>query len=602
MTMGVTLDRRRPRVLAALIACSLVFLFWLPAASAGEIPVDAKGLPLWQPAVWKDFPVELRFDDPMAIDLLLERVPVASFHREQVHMEAGQFVLRTRVNEGELRALEGAGYTPLRVHDVEREVREWAEARWAEQAERGGDALRNGERGVYHTHSQMATILLNAQNDHPSIAQRGSIGQSVQGRELWTLVISDNVGVEEAEPEVRISGTMHGNEKIAMEMCLYLVDYLTDNYGQPGYADVTNLVDNYEIHILPLHNPDGHNVNSRYNANGTDLNRNFPVPDGAIGGDGTWTEEIETVAMKNWGFSRHFVIGQDGHSGALVVNYPWDYTYSLTPDDDAFILLSEEYSFYNSPMWNGGWYHGITNGAQWYVTEGSLQDWAYAETDCMHVIVEFSDNYAPPQSQLDGYWDDNRESFMHWIKAARYGVNGRVTQAGTGLPLDATVTVIGNSKTVDTDPDFGDYYKLLATGVYTLRFEADGHVTQEISGVNTSWGAPTVLDVQLVSEVTAIPEQPAAVARFEGSFPNPFNPSTTLRFSLADESAVTLKIHDARGRCVRTLLVGSHLTGGAHELVWDGRDDAGRGVPSAVYLARLTVGDFVESRKLLLLK
>ena len=600
--MGVTLDRRRPRVLAALIACSLVFLFSLTAVNAGEIPVDEKGLPHWQPAVWTDFPVELRFDDPLAIDVLLERVPVASFHREQVHMEGGAFVLHTRVTESELKALEQAGYSPLRVHDLEREVRDWAEARWAEQAESGGEVLRIGERGVYHTYTQLGNLLLDAQNDHSAIALRGSAGQSVNGRELWTLVISDNVATEEAEPEVRISASMHGDEKIAMEMVLYLVDYLTDNYGQPGYADVTDLVDNYEIHIMPLHNPDGHVSNSRYNANGRDLNRNFPVPDGAIGGDGTWTEEVETLAMKNWASSRNFVISQDGHGGALVVNYPWDYTYSLTPDDDAFVALSEEFSFYNSPMWNGDWYHGITNGAQWYVTEGSLQDWSYEETGSMHVIVEFSDSDAPPQSQLDGYWDDNRESFMHWIKAARYGVNGRVTQAGTGLPLDATVTVIGNSKSVATDPDFGDYYKLLDSGTYTLRFEADGHVTQQIAGVSTSWGTPTVLDVQLVSEATAAPEQPAALARFEGSFPNPFNPATTLRFSLADEAAVTLKIHDARGRCVRTLLAGSHLAGGAHELVWDGRDDAGRGVPSALYLARLTVGDFVESRKLLLLK
>jgi hypothetical protein len=601
--MGATSPKRLLHAPATTLAMALIIIcISAGLASATDAPLDARGLPMWEAAVWSDFPVELHFDDAVGIDALLAAVPIASFHREQVNVAGSTFILHTRVTETELRQLERAGYTPRRIADQEREQRNWIEARWAEQAARGGEALRIGERGVYHSYSQMANILLDAQTDHPAIAQRGSIGQSVQGRELWTLVISDNVGVEEAEPELRISANMHGNEKISMEMSIYLIEYLTDNYGQSGYEDVTYLVDNYEIHLLPLHNPDGHVVNSRSNANGVDLNRNFPVPDGAVGGDGTWNEEIETVAMKNWGFSQNFVISQDGHSGALVVNYPWDYTYALTPDDAAFIELAEEYSYYNSPMWNGDWYHGITNGAQWYVTEGSLQDWAYHETGSMHVIVEFSDSYAPSAGQLDGYWDDNRESFMHWMKAARYGVNGTVTQAGTGLPLDATVTVVGNSKVVSTDPDHGDYYKLLDNGSYTLRFEADGHVTQEISGVSTSWGTPTVLNVELVSEATGAPDLPAKAVRFVGAYPNPFNPTTTLRFSLPEAGEAALVIHDARGRVLRTLTAGTMLAAGAHEFLWDGRDEGGVTLPSAVYLARLTVGEEVLAKKLLLLK
>ncbi len=601
--MGVTYPMRDMCAPAARLAWALIFsCFAVSLAMAVDAPLDERGLPLWEHALWIDFPIELRFDEAADIDRLLAVAPIASFHREQVNMEGGQFVLSTRVTETEVRRLELAGYTPLRIADLEREQRNWMEARWADQAARGGEVLRIGERGVYHTHSQMANILLDAQNDHPTIALRGSIGQSVQGRELWTLVISDNVGVEEAEPEVRISASMHGNEKIAMEMSIYLIDYLTDHYGQGGYEDVTYLVDNYEIHFLPLHNPDGHTVNDRQNANGIDLNRNFPVPDGAIGGDNTWNEEIETLAMKNWGFSQHFVISQDGHSGAVVVNYPWDYTYTLTPDDAAFIELAEEFSYYNSPMWNGDWYHGITNGAEWYVTEGSLQDWAYAETGSMHVIVEFSDSYAPPASQLDNYWDDNRESFMHWIKAARYGVNGTVTEAGTGLPLDAVIIVVGNDNPVTSDPACGDYYKLLDNGSYTLRFEADDHITQEITGVSTSWGTPTVLNVELISESTGATELPAGFASFDDAFPNPFNPTTTLRFSLHEAGEATLSIHDARGRILRTLTTGRTLSAGAHEFLWDGRDKNGQGLPSAVYLARLTVGEQVMAKKLLLLK
>lgn len=478
------------------------------SAGGTTLAAPAAERPDWQPARWHGELVELRLENRQELEALLRRVPLIDFNREQLGFVGGQLVLRIRVDEDEWQGLRAAGYSPQRVRDWERETQEWMEDRWREQAEIGGEILRVGEKGVYHTYSQLENILLDTENDHPNIAQMGSIGRSVQNRELWTLVISDNIGVEEPEPEVRLSAAIHGDEKIAMEMLLYLIEYLTDSYGQPGYEDVTYLVDNYEIHFLPLHNPDGHVYNMRYNANYYDINRNFPVPDGSIGDDWTYHEEPETVLFKDWGFAQHFVISLNGHSGALVVNYPWDYSYARAPDNEAIIQLSEEYSYYNQPMWNGGFWHGITHGADWYQVKGSLQDWSYAETGCIDATLELSNDFNPPARQLDDYWDDNRESFMHWIKAARYGVNGRVTQAGTGLPLDAKITVAGNSVPVFTDPNSGDYYKLLDTGTYTLLVESDGYRSRQISGVHTTWGTPTVLDVALSRQGGQILEWP----------------------------------------------------------------------------------------------
>lgn len=602
--MGVSFLRRAAA--NGLFVC--LFLASAAASAAPPIPLDEKGLPAWVPAVWADFPIELTLPDAAAVDALLAAAPIAAFQREDIRPAAGTpfasaVRLHTRVTETEFAALEAAGYQPLRVPDLERALQTAIEARWTEQSARGGDVLRVGERGVYHTYAQLGQILLDTETAHPAIAKRGTLGTSVQGRELWTLTISDDVnGAEEAEPEVRISANIHGNEKISMELSLYLIDYLVTNYGVAGHEDVTNLVDNYHLLFLPLHNPDGHVANVRTNANGVDLNRNFPVPDGTAGEDGTYAEQIETQRMKAWGLATHCVISQDGHSGALVVNYPWDYTYTLAPDNDALIALAEEFSYYNQPMWNGDFYHGITNGAQWYVTKGSLQDWTYNETGCLHEIVEFSDSYAPPAAQLDTYWNNNRESFMHWIKAARYGVNGRVTDAVTGAPLAATVTAVGISKSVQTDPDLGDYYKLLDTGTYTLRFESPGYTTQTISGVSTTWGTPTVLDVALVDATTDAPVLPVAGLRFEGNFPNPFNPTTTLRYRLPRDGAVSLEILDARGRRVRSLLEAANQAEGVHELLWNGRDEAGQPLPSGLYQARLRAAGEEAGLKLLLLK
>ena len=83
--------------------------------------------------------------------------------------------------------------------------------------------------------------------------------------------------------------------------------------------------------------------------------------------------------------------------------------------------------------------------------------------------------------------------------------------------------------------------------------------------------------------------------------PNPYNPSTTLRFDLPARGAAELSIYDASGRLVRTL-VHAALDAGPHSYVWDGRDAAGRVTASGVYLYRLTTADGQQARKMVLVR
>jgi hypothetical protein len=87
-----------------------------------------------------------------------------------------------------------------------------------------------------------------------------------------------------------------------------------------------------------------------------------------------------------------------------------------------------------------------------------------------------------------------------------------------------------------------------------------------------------------------------------GNYPNPFNASTTIRYSLADDAPVTLEIFNALGQKVRTLLTDKHQIMGSYEVVWDGYNEGGRPVGSGVYLYRLTAGDFAECRKMIMIK
>jgi hypothetical protein len=86
------------------------------------------------------------------------------------------------------------------------------------------------------------------------------------------------------------------------------------------------------------------------------------------------------------------------------------------------------------------------------------------------------------------------------------------------------------------------------------------------------------------------------------NFPNPFNPTTTLRFDLPKEALVTMEIYNIQGIRIRTLLKGESVSAGRHSLMWDGRDENGFDVPSGVYLYRISAGDFHSGKKMTLLK
>lgn len=497
----------RPALAAFLVV--LVLAPFTLAASALAAPdggpitaadlAAARALPQWRPAVWTDHPVRVELRDRVELEQLLATVPLSRFERSDVKLtnseEGGKSVslaIEPRVTDAEEAALTAAGWAPVRLRDVEREGREAVERAYALSDPGKAAEKTTFPLTFYPTHAQVGQILADFAAAYPTHARTFQYGTSIQGRALWGLVISDDVNSSEAEPEVRLSSSMHGDEVTGQVLLLDFANYLLTNYGVAGREDVTNLVDNYEIHIIPMYNPDGTYLVQRYNANSVDLNRNFPLPAGTDP-----TQETENLAFMSHAFSHHFVLSENYHGGALVVNYLWDYTVTRAPDDAALQKLSLEYSTYNLPMYNGAFTHGITNGYDWYFASGTLQDWSYDQTGCIDSTIEVSTTKWPATSTLTTFWNENRESLMHYVKSARYGVNGVVTGADTGLPLGATVTVTGISKTVSTDPNHGDYYKLLDTGTYQVTFSCPGYISQTINGVAVTWGTPTVLDIQL---------------------------------------------------------------------------------------------------------
>ncbi|MDD2228566.1 MAG: M14 family zinc carboxypeptidase [Candidatus Cloacimonetes bacterium] len=361
---------------------------------------------------------------------------------------------------------------------------------------------------TYPTYETYVATMYSFATSYPNLCQIVDTGTTVNGRVVLFAKISDNVNLDEAEPEVMYSATMHGDETVGFILMQRLIDTLLSNYGTD--SRITNIVDNTELWICPNTNPDGtyyggnSSVNSakRYNWNRVDLNRNFPLIGGGQG-DGN-ASQPENINMMNFMQSHHFVHGVNFHGGEEVVNYPWDYTSSLHPDDDWYISSSLVYAnsaIANSPSgyMQGLSSSGITNGADWYVINGGRQDWVNLFNHGREVTIELSSTKMPDASTMPDYWNYNYDAMLSYIEQAHYGIHG-IVHDPYGNPLSATISIAGHDdsySTVITDPAKGDFYRYLSPGTYNLTFTVSGYPTKTVNGVVVNANTKTPLNVMM---------------------------------------------------------------------------------------------------------
>jgi hypothetical protein len=331
----------------------------------------------------------------------------------------------------------------------------------------------------FTTYPQMVDQMEQAASDHPDILILDTLGYSVQGRMILGAKISGNPSQEENEPEFRLIGNHHGNEYMSVEMPLNMLHYLTDNYG--SIPQITHLVDDLEIWIIPMMNPDGRTAGSRYNANGVDLNRDYGYM-----WDG-YSPEIfsqpETRVIREHGMKNDFSISLSYHCSGDIVNYVWNYK-DFPLADSAFIVdISQEYGSYN-----GYW---VVEGYNWYQTLGDCNDWSYGSRSDIDATIEIA------TSNITGVWNLNRDAILAMMERTDDGIRGTITEGATGDPLEGMVRCMELGLPVYSDPFIGDYQKNLLPGTYTLKFSANGYRDTTVSGVVVSAGSPTILDVSL---------------------------------------------------------------------------------------------------------
>lgn len=403
----------------------------------------------------------------------------------------------------------------------------------------------------YPTYQQYDSIMQSFKTLYPTLCHLDTIGTSIYGKLVFALKISDNASVKEDKPEVFYTSTIHGDETGGFILMLHLADYLLKNYNLD--SRVKNMVDNLEIWINPLSNPDGtyrtgNTISSptRFNANGMDLNRNFPDPlqPGVI-------QQKENVDMIKFLRNHKFVISANFHAGAEVVNYPWDRWPRLHADDDWFYNISRAYADTAHAHSVAGYMtdemNGVTDGYAWYQVLGGRQDFMTYSLQGREVTIELDVDHLTPAANLNTLWQSNYRSLLGYLENAMYGIHGHVRNSVTLEPMSANIFIAGHDKDssqVVSDIKTGSFVRMLAPGTWDLTFSAPGYHDKIVSNVVVISGQKIELIVDLVPIINEVdttnPEVPFL-------YPNPAADEIKAVLPQGIIGAVNIKVFNLTG-------------------------------------------------------
>ncbi|MET7422401.1 M14 family metallopeptidase [Dactylosporangium sp. NPDC005555] len=317
----------------------------------------------------------------------------------------------------------------------------------------------------YHNYTEMVAELDKIVAANPKIASKSSIGKSYQGRDMPLIKISDNVAVDEDEPEVLYGAHQHAREHLTVEMALYLVKLYTDGYGKD--PRITKLVDSRELWIVPDLNPDGgeydiatgsyrswrknRQPNAGSSSIGTDLNRNWSFKFACCGGSsGNPSSETyhgdaafsapETQHLRDFVLSRRVGGVQqikasiDFHTFSELILWPYGYTGT----DTAAGLNADQESAFRALGTGMAKSNGYTpeQSSDLYITDGSIIDWLWATQGIFAYTFEMypgpnsSAGFYPPASVISAQTARNKEASLQLAEYADcvYRIIGKQAQ------------------------------------------------------------------------------------------------------------------------------------------------------------------------------
>ena len=281
---------------------------------------------------------------------------------------------------------------------------------------------------AYHNYAETIAEVNRVVAAYPAIASKKVLGTSYEGRQIVAVKISDNVATDENEPEVLYDANHHAREHLTVEMCLHIIQRLTDGYATD--AAIKALVDSREIWVVPSVNPDGaeydiaagtlrgwrKNRQPNSTSTGTDPNRNWGYQWGCCGGSsGTGSSETyrgtsafsapETQRVRDFTNSR--VVGGvqqikahiDWHTYSELILWPYGYTYN----DTATGLNADQANAFGTLGRQMAALNGYTpqQSSDLYITDGGINDWMWAT----HKIWSYTfEMYPKSGTGLNGFY------------------------------------------------------------------------------------------------------------------------------------------------------------------------------------------------------
>jgi len=321
----------------------------------------------------------------------------------------------------------------------------------------------------YPTYDVYVEMMNHFAETYPSLCRLDTIGLSVQGRLILTLVITGSEPNDLVRPEFFYTSTMHGDELTGFYFMLRLCDTLLSSYGTS--SQITDLLNRVVVYINPLSNPDGtyrggnHTVANamRYNARFADLNRNFPNP---FGTEPLESIQPENIAMMDYASRHHFAMSANLHGGSEVMNYPWDSFTSAElqhPQAEWWKAVCKRYvdtcRKYNPDAFRNVNDAGYIAGGDWYVIYNGRQDYFNHEHHTLELTMELSVTKKLPSELLATYWNFQSHALINYI--------------GEILSLPDTSTQAAHTPQPDTyqaypNPTRGTVNIVTPTGTHTI--------------------------------------------------------------------------------------------------------------------------------------
>ena len=418
----------------------------------------------------------------------------------------------------------------------------------------------------YPTYNTYLAMMDTFRTRYPNLCEIDTILAATPGNhKILCAHISNDLNDNGGKPSVFYLSTIHGDEVVGYYMMLRLIDYLLTNYNTDSY--VTELMNNIDLWICPLHNPDGtyytsnNQINEsptsiRYNRHWEDLNRVFPEAGQTIAKS---DYEPEVEAMMTFMSAHNFTLATNLHGGAEVFNYPWDkwMTWQHSHADAAWWNYVGRNFADTCHLFNANFMteedNGVTEGGDWYVITGSMQDYHNWYLGTRHVTIEVSDSKVLSSNKLPNYWGYIKRSFLNFIAEADNGIHGTVTDSITGEPLQALVYIVNHDldhSYVETAMPHGDYHRPIKAGQYAVTYSAEGYLPKTIV-TNIADGQRLEQNVQLAKVVGVESYEQCVVV-----YPNPAK--DVVNVELADGIEIdNITLYDIHGRHVETRLIAS---------------------------------------------